>query len=119
MSAQEFKAAFQQDAAGAITAFINGLACGSQSVIVMLDEMGIKEARFRDALLRITNATKLLDGLYFRNGTQGHHASFLVEHSVGSTCYVMKFVPRILNNIALDSGNKIIRSVLLGYLGDF
>ena len=59
MSAQEFKTAFQQDAAGAITAFINGLASGSKSAIVMLDEMGISETRFRDALLRTTNATEL------------------------------------------------------------
>ena len=32
---------------------------------------------------------------------------------------VMKYIPRILNNIALDSGNKITRSVPLGYLGNF
>ena len=32
---------------------------------------------------------------------------------------VMKYIPKILNNIALDSGNKITQSVPLGHLGDF
>lgn len=31
---------------------------------------------------------------------------------------VMKYVPKILNNIALDSGNKITQSVPLGHLGN-
>lgn len=32
---------------------------------------------------------------------------------------VMKYVPKILNNIALDSGNKITQSIPLGHLGNF
>lgn len=32
---------------------------------------------------------------------------------------VMKYIPKILNNIALDSGNKIMQSVPLGHLGNF
>ena len=31
----------------------------------------------------------------------------------------MKYIPKILNNIALDSGNKITQSIPLGHLGDF
>ena len=31
---------------------------------------------------------------------------------------VMKYIPKILNNIALDSGNKITQSVPLGHLGN-
>ena len=30
---------------------------------------------------------------------------------------VLKYVPKILNNIALDSGNKITQSIPLGHLG--
>ena len=30
----------------------------------------------------------------------------------------MKYIPKILNNIALDSGNKITKSVPLGHLMD-
>jgi hypothetical protein len=32
---------------------------------------------------------------------------------------VLKYVPKILNNIALDSGNKITQSIPLGHLGNF
>lgn len=32
---------------------------------------------------------------------------------------VMKYIPRILSNIALDSGNKITQSIPLGHLSDF
>lgn len=32
---------------------------------------------------------------------------------------VMKYIPKILNNIALDSGNKITQSIPLGHLGNF
>lgn len=32
---------------------------------------------------------------------------------------VMKYVPKILNNIAIDSGHKITKSIPLGHLGNF
>lgn len=32
---------------------------------------------------------------------------------------IMKYVPKILNNIALDSGNRITKSIPLGHLGNF
>ena len=32
---------------------------------------------------------------------------------------VMKYIPKILNNIALDSGNKITNSIPLGHLSDY
>lgn len=60
MSADEFKAAFQKDAAGAIISFIKGLSnCESQgkSAIGVLDDMGITEIRQRDALLRAAGAS--------------------------------------------------------------
>ena len=59
MTADEFATMFSQDAAGAVTQFIQGLSSGSESAIVMLDEMGISETRFRDALLRSANASEL------------------------------------------------------------
>lgn len=60
MSADQFKTAFQQDAAGAIISFIQGLSnCESQgkSAIGVLDDMGISEIRQRDALLRAAGAS--------------------------------------------------------------
>ena len=43
----------------------------------------------------------------------GGHGGFFHEFDV------MKYIPKILNNIALDSGNKITQSIPLGHLGDF
>lgn len=43
----------------------------------------------------------------------GGHGGFFHEFDV------MKYIPKILNNIALDSGNKITQSIPLGHLGNF
>lgn len=60
MSASEFKQAYQEDAAGAMIAFIEGLATAEErglSAIGILDEMGITEVRLRDSLLRAAGAS--------------------------------------------------------------
>lgn len=60
MSAEEFARKFREDATGALQAFIEGLAkCGgeSESAIKVLNDMGIKETRLRDSLLRSANAS--------------------------------------------------------------
>lgn len=52
------------------------------------------------------------------------YCSLVLEEAV--SCYdvmfcefdVLKYIPKILNNIALDSGNKITRSIPLGHLRD-
>lgn len=60
VSAADFKAAFQTDAAGAINLFIKGLGesqAKGESAIKVLDDMGITEVRMRDALLRAAGAS--------------------------------------------------------------
>ncbi len=62
MSAGQFKEAFQNDAAGAIEAFLSGLSNAERNgktAIAVLDEMGIKEVRLRDTLLRAAGAGDL------------------------------------------------------------
>lgn len=62
MSAREFRIAFQQDAAGALISFINGLQRAEDqgiSAIKVLDDLGITEVRMRDALLRAAGAGEL------------------------------------------------------------
>lgn len=59
MTGAEFKKAFEEDASNAILTFIKGLANlegTGMSAIEVLDKMGIKEVRMRDAILRSTNA---------------------------------------------------------------
>jgi TP901 family phage tail tape measure protein len=62
MTAKQFKALFESDPAAAFQAFIVGLSKmddEGESAIAVLDEIGIKEVRLRDTLLRATNATEL------------------------------------------------------------
>lgn len=68
MTVAEFQQAFQQDAAGAIIAFIEGLGRMSEAgenVFAVLDELGLSELRVRDALLRAAGAGDL-----FRNSQE-------------------------------------------------
>lgn len=60
VSADEFRDAFEDDAAGAINKFIQGLndtERNGKSAVQILDEMGIKETRLRDTLLRAAGAS--------------------------------------------------------------
>lgn len=60
MSAGEFAAAFEDDAAAAIIQFIQGLSAmdaQGRSAIAVLDEMGLSDIRMRDALLRAAGAS--------------------------------------------------------------
>lgn len=63
MTADQFKQAFEEDAVGALQTFISGLqeaGIEGESVIGILDEMGITEVRLRDAILRAAGAGDLL-----------------------------------------------------------
>ena len=65
MSAKEFAGAFKDDAAGAMTTFIQGLGQSEEkgmSAIKVLDDMGITEIRMRDALLRAAGASDVFTG---------------------------------------------------------
>lgn len=62
MTAEQFKQAFEKDAVGAIGSFVNGLGTAEEkgtSAIELLDEMGIREVRLRDSLLKAGNANEL------------------------------------------------------------
>src|SRR5690606_30335771 len=63
MSADEFARRFREDAAGAIQAFIAGLATVEQrgvSTFRVLDELGLSQIRVRDMLLRSSSAAGVL-----------------------------------------------------------
>jgi TP901 family phage tail tape measure protein len=62
MSAEQFATTFQENAAQALIAFINGLQRTQEegtSAIKVLDDIGITEVRMRDALLRAAGAGDL------------------------------------------------------------
>lgn len=114
MSAEQFKTAFQQDAAGAITAFINGLASGSKSAIVMLEEMGISETRFRDALLRTTNATELFSGcIDLASSAWKENVALTNEANVryNTTASKLTMVGNKAKNAAIAFGNDLMPAI--------
>ena len=62
MTGQQFKALWDSDPAAAFQSFIVGLSKlddEGESAIAVLDEIGIKEVRLRDTMLRAVNATEL------------------------------------------------------------
>ncbi|MEE3382248.1 MAG: phage tail tape measure protein, partial [Succiniclasticum sp.] len=62
LTAKQFKALWDSDPAAAFQSFIVGLSKmdeEGESAIATLEEIGIKEVRLRDTLLRSTNATEL------------------------------------------------------------
>lgn len=65
VSGEEFADIFQKDATKAISMFIQGLSeidDSGGSAIKVLDDMGIKEVRLRDTLLRAANASDTFTG---------------------------------------------------------
>lgn len=62
-SASDFQQSFETDAAGAVTAFIEGLGRIEEeggNVFAVLEDLGLADVRVRDALLRTANAEGLL-----------------------------------------------------------
>lgn len=59
MSGEAFAALFSQDAVAAMSAFFQGLGSGGQNAIVILEEMGITEARLSDTMRRLAKAQDL------------------------------------------------------------
>lgn len=84
MSAEEFARKFREDATGALQAFIEGLAkCGgeSESAIKVLDDMGIKETRLRDSLLRSANASDVFTSAIQTGSTAWQENNALQEEA--------------------------------------
>lgn len=84
MSASQFKRAFEQDAAGAVQKFIQGLADAEKngkSAVQILDEMGIKEVRLRDALLRAAGASDTFTEAVKMGNEEWENGSALLDES--------------------------------------
>lgn len=83
MSAEEFKKAFEEDATSAIAAFVEGLGHAEEkgtTAINLLDDMGIKEVRLRDTLLRVGGAQQLFnDAVDLSNKAWRENAALTAE----------------------------------------
>jgi len=114
MSASEFQRAFQEDAAQALIAFINGLQQAEEqgtSAIKMLDDMGITEIRMQDALLRAAGAGDLFNES-IKIGTQAWEENIALtteaEQRYGTTASQLEIFKNQIVDLGISLGEIII-----------
>lgn len=118
MSADAFRQAFQEDAAGAIISFIQGLSNAEgqgMSAIKILDDMGITEVRLRDALLRAAGASDVFtDALNIGTKAWEENSALAAEaeqryKTSESQLVILK---NTLNDLAITFGEIIVPVIL-------
>jgi len=118
MSADQFKTAFQEDAVGAILAFVEGLGTAEErgvNAIKVLDDMGISEVRIRDALLRAAGAGDL-----FRTsidlGTKAWEENTALTDEANkryeTTAARMEVLRNRLTDVGIDIGENLLPVVV-------
>lgn len=117
MSAEEFKKAWKEDAAGALSAFIKGLGNAEdkgESAITMLSEMGLTEVRLRDSLLRAANAGTLFNDA-INDGTKAWENNVALTNEANKRYKTTESQYTISKNkikdIAISLGDKLLPAV--------
>ena len=114
MSAKEFQKAWKDDAAGALSAFIQGLGHAEdkgESAIGMLTEMGLTEVRLRDSLLRAANAGDLFTGAIEKGNTAWDENVALTNEAnkrYETTESKMKTLGNKVKKIAISMGEELL-----------
>lgn len=117
MTAEQFKKAWKEDAAGALSAFIQGLGHAEdkgESAITMLSEMGLTEVRLRDSLLRAANAGDLFNNA-IETGTKAWKENKALTNEVnkryGTTESQMKMLKNEAKKLAIEFGRQLVPSL--------
>lgn len=117
MSATEFQRAYQEDAAGAIATFVQGLGRVQQSggdVNAILGDLGLDGIRVADSLRRMSGAGDLLTQSLDRSGEAWDENTALLEEAerrYGTTEAKMAIARNQLNDFAIDVGNVLVPAV--------
>lgn len=118
MTSDQFRQAFEQDAVGALGAFINGLGgaeAAGDSAINMLQEMGITEIRLRDSLLRAGNASELFAGAIGLSNTAWEENTALTNEAAQRYATFdsqMQMFKNRLTDIGITLGDVLMPMVL-------
>lgn len=118
MTTAQFQQAFQQDAAGALISFIEGLNGVSEAggnVFAVLDELGLSEIRVRDALLRASGAGDL-----FRQSIELGSAAWSentaltkeAEQRYQTTASQIQIAKNAVNEIGIALGTVLLPAVV-------
>ena len=127
MTTEQFKKAWKEDAAGALSAFIKGLGDAEskgESAITMLSEMGLTEVRLRDSLLRAANAGNLFNEA-LETGTKAWEDNTALSNEANKRYGTLKskieIVVNKLKDFAITIGNKLMPSItnVTDKIGDF
>jgi len=114
MTGKQFQTAFKQDAASAIQAFIVGLGKMDEdgtSAIKILDDMGIKEIRLRDALLRASNASDLFakaQNSANQAWTEGSALATEADKRYATTASRIKILGNEMTAMAMNAGEAYV-----------
>ncbi|WP_154695666.1 phage tail tape measure protein, partial [Clostridium botulinum] len=114
MTGEQFKEAFQKDASTALIAFIRGLGNAENagtSAIEMLEEMGIKEVRLRDSLLRAANAGTLLEDS-INMGTKAWGENIALTNEANQRYETTESKLKMARNQIVDAGISIGNNLL-------
>lgn len=113
MSADEFKKAFEEDAASAIISFIKGLDNINKnggSAIKTLDEIGLSDIRMRDALLRASGASDVFSKA-LSIGTKAWSENTALTHEAEERYKTLESRLGIFKNTITDIGISLYKSV--------
>ena len=127
MTGSQFQKAFKEDAAGAITAFIQGLAqmeASGQSMQPILDELGLTDQRVGNALRSSAAAADLFTGaIEMGNQAYGENTALMAEYEqrVGTTESQLQIFKNTVVDAAISFGELLLPVItaIIGPLGDF
>lgn len=117
MSADEFSAAFRDNASGAIISFIEGLGRANEqgvSTIKVLDDMGISEIRMRDALMRAAGAGDLFrDSIEMGSAAWEENIALTeeAEQRYATTESRLRILRNTLTEVGIQFGELLLPSV--------
>ena len=124
MTGDEFKRAFRDDAAGALSAFIVGLGSGTQSATQIMDELGITELRLTDALRRSSNASELFASSIARANSAWDENNALTNEAskrYKTTASRLKMLKNQVSNTAASFGDVMLPTIenMVGTMSGF
>ena len=118
MTGQQFKTAFQDNAAKAFDAFVRGLGDAERqgkTAIAVLDEMGIAEIRQRDSLLRLAGAGDILTRALVTS-TIAWEENIAMQNEVNTryqtTESQLQIMQNNLTNIAAEIGKELLPCIV-------
>lgn len=114
MTGDEFTRAFEQDAARAITAFVQGLGNISRSggdTLAVLDQLEISEIRMRSAILNSANAGNLLSDALERSNTEWRNNNALTKEAAQryeTTAARLEVAKNRITAAAIEAGEHLL-----------